>query len=97
MSNAREIIADAYSDMELNAISADDAVSAIIARLTAAGFRILAPDELDPVTVERCAQVVEHDDRHAPARDSRYAPDWLHHARRKAAELRTLTGGNNGR
>lgn len=25
-------------------------------RLTAAGYRILGPDELDPVTVERCAR-----------------------------------------
>lgn len=55
--SAREIIADAYRDMELNAISADDAVSAIMARLNAAGYRILAPGELDRETLERAAEV----------------------------------------
>lgn len=56
---AREIIGEAYSDMELNAISADDAVSAILARLTAAGYRLLAPGDLDKVTLERCAEVAD--------------------------------------
>lgn len=55
----REIIAEAYRGMDLNAISADDAVNAILARLNVAGYRILGPDDLDAKTVERCARLMD--------------------------------------
>lgn len=32
---------------------------AAIENLIAAGYRIVGPDEVDPVTVERCAQIAE--------------------------------------
>lgn len=67
--------------------------------LTAAGYRILAPGDLDPVTVERCAQEA---DEHSYARDI----DWWLTATKKdvsadacrsvATAIRSLQENKNG-
>lgn len=55
MSAAREIIArHAFGP----AGSADLCANRILRELTAAGYRILGPDELDTVTVERCERAI---------------------------------------
>lgn len=59
MTDAREIIADAYRDLELNAISPDESAVAITRALYLAGFRILGPDELDHESMERAARIAE--------------------------------------
>lgn len=58
-------------------------------RLTAAGYRILGPDEVDPVTRERCAQIVE---RSAPADTGKWCPyrSW---ALRSLPAIRSLGDG----
>jgi hypothetical protein len=56
--SAREIIATTYIEGktgEIGHLHAD----AIIQMLTAAGYRIVGPDEVDPVTVERCVAEME--------------------------------------
>lgn len=57
MSEAREIIA--YTIPGTNAELCQGLADAIINRLDAAGFRILGPDEPDPVTLEKCADEAE--------------------------------------
>lgn len=56
MSAAREIIARELLFVFLE--KATDKADAILAALDAAGCRILGPDELDTVTVERCAKAI---------------------------------------
>jgi len=63
---------------------------AAIEALTAAGFRILAPGELDPATVERCADFALNEFQ----RDFESPAGWREQF---ATAIRTLTGGNNGR
>lgn len=53
MTDAREIIALAIEPFVHHA---DDVTSVVISVLDAAGFRILGPDEVDSVTVERIAE-----------------------------------------
>lgn len=60
------------------------------AALTAAGFRIVGPGEVDPETVERCAEVVEEDNRTPLAKQSGHIPAWLKYARDRAAALRAM-------
>lgn len=65
MTDAREIIAekiqefrDPSPDSYISGVTysfADDLMDA----LTAAGFRILGPDEVDPVTLEKCVEVAD--------------------------------------
>lgn len=52
--SARDVIANRIAGP-----SAKNWANATIAALTAAGYRILGPDEIDPVTVERCIAIVE--------------------------------------
>lgn len=66
MTDAREIIAQEFRQAHRDTCYPDAstgeceiASSVIVASLTAAGFRILGPDEVDPVTVEKCAEVTE--------------------------------------
>lgn len=98
MSNAREIINAAC--IKVNQWRASTYVSKIMADIEAAGFRILAPDELDPATVERCAQVVEeHDEGHNSKTGERLVVPRNRGSISGlgyAAAIRTLTGGNNG-
>lgn len=54
MTDVREIIAK-----RIVGPKALDWADAVIEALHAAGYRILGPDEVDPVTVERCAEVAE--------------------------------------
>lgn len=70
----------------------DPAHATVIANLVSAGFRLVGPDELDPVTVERCAQVASGG---MPDNE----PGEYARGRLDAAErIRTLTtGGKNGR
>lgn len=63
MTDAREIIADAinslpddYSDFPPSEVIANKIANA----LNIAGFRILGPDEVDPVTVEKAAEAAEN-------------------------------------
>lgn len=72
----------------------DPAHATVIANLVSAGFRLVGPDELDPATVERCAQVVAARGPATQDMTSTMICDALDEA---AAALRTLTGGNNGR
>ena len=57
---------------------------AILCALSRAGFRILGPDEVDPVTVERCVEVAAATDPEKPA-------NWLHRREEIAAAIRTLS------
>lgn len=61
--SARDVMAQAICERWFcgNDRSADDETIARIASdaLTASGYRILAPGELDPETVERCAKVAD--------------------------------------
>ena len=57
MVDVREVIAEA---IPCNIVyGRPQAADEIIDALHAAGFRILGPDEVDPVTVEKCAEVTE--------------------------------------
>lgn len=68
-----------------------DLSDAILAALAAAGYRILAPGELDPVTIERCAAVAE----------ARVVGGYMHGAPEYvngpfiAAAIRSLNGGRD--
>lgn len=55
MTDAKEIIAQTLGHHPGWSRTTD----AILAALTAAGFRIVGPGEVDPVTVERCAEVAD--------------------------------------
>ena len=64
MTDAREIIAQefrlAHRDTCYPDASDDEceiAASVIVASLTTAGIRILGPDEVDQVTLEKCAEI----------------------------------------
>lgn len=59
MTDAREIIRIAAEDkMKFDGFSSYDEMAAhLIDALTASGFRILGPDEVDQVTVEKCAEI----------------------------------------
>ena len=57
---------------------------AILCALSRAGFRILGPDEVDPVTVERCVEVAAATDPEKPA-------NWLHRREEIAAAIRALS------
>jgi len=52
--SAREIIAKKLKDMGVHHV--DIGAGLLLSGLTAAGYRILGPDDIDPVTVERCAR-----------------------------------------
>lgn len=82
MSGVREIIA---RELRFSGRTA----SKIEQALTEAGFRFLGPDELDPVTVERCAQVVQ---ARGPATQDMTSTMICEALDEAAAELRTLTG-----
>lgn len=56
MTDAREIIALAIEPFVHHA---DDVTSVVINTLTAAGYRILGPDEVDPMTLEKAADAAE--------------------------------------
>lgn len=55
--------------------------SFVVRDLRSAGYRLLGPDELDPVTVERCAEVARMKAWNGATADQ------------IAAALRSLTGG----
>lgn len=57
MTDARAIIAKALADLP-GAPAYGDA-DAVLSALTTAGYRILGPDEVDPVTLEKCAAHLE--------------------------------------
>ncbi|WP_313031790.1 hypothetical protein [Brucella sp.] len=57
---------------------------AILCALSRAGFRILGPDEVDPVTVEMCVEVAAATDPEKPA-------NWLHRREEIAAAIRALS------
>lgn len=64
MTDAREIIAGAIADIypepaDASYSSALNASVRAIRHLTSAGYRILGPDEVDAVTVEKCATEME--------------------------------------
>ncbi|MCG7507107.1 hypothetical protein [Mesorhizobium retamae] len=97
--SARDVIAKAICQRWFggNDVDADDRAIARIAieALTAAGYRILGPDDLDKVTVERFRQEIE---RLTPHYQSQTATDA---GRRQILEhfdafsLRALTGGED--
>lgn len=106
MSGAREIIAQAFGLVHRNSCyphaSEDEcevAAGVIIGRLQFAGFRLLGPDEIDPVTVERAELACFHQRIRMPIpnetewdRGNNSAVDGC------IAAIRTLTtGGKNGR
>jgi hypothetical protein len=57
MTDARDIIA--YTIPGTNAELCFGLADAIVERLTAAGYRILGLDEVDPVTVEKAARIAD--------------------------------------
>lgn len=58
MTDAREIIASTYIEGRTEPVGPLHA-QAILAALTAAGFRIVGPGEVDKETVETCAEVAD--------------------------------------
>ena len=103
MSSARDAFIEKMQ-FEMGPVKAGEVFDGAVEAITAAGFRILAPDELDPATVERCAQVADEAAkdayRNAPAASYRSPEDEAlvrKTADRIAERIRTLTGGNNGR
>lgn len=56
--NARDVLTQAMADAGLDNVRDDDA-DFVIEALTAAGWRLVGPDEVDPVTVERCIAEME--------------------------------------
>lgn len=58
--SARDVIAHAI-DLRLSMVNAKITADAILDDLTAAGYRILAPGELDGETIERCVKAVNGD------------------------------------
>lgn len=54
--SARDVIAKAAWDAHRRCESYDQYAVRILTALTSAGFRILSPDEVDAVTVEKCAE-----------------------------------------
>lgn len=66
MTDAREIIAQTFRRAHRDTCYPDAtsgeceiAASAIVAAITSAGFRILGPDEVDQVTLEKAAEAAE--------------------------------------
>lgn len=60
--SAREIIANARHSHACDggySVAGGAAADAALAALTSAGYRILGPDEVDAVTVEKCTEVAE--------------------------------------
>lgn len=65
---AQEKIAWALIELEpITKKAADRYASAILAALTAGGYRIVGPDEVDPVTLEKCAEVAANWGSEIPA------------------------------
>lgn len=80
--SARDVIANRIAGP-----NAKNWADATIAALTAVGYRILGPDELDPVTAERCAAICD---------EAAETSDWIDgriEAKGLAAAIRTLTAG----
>lgn len=92
--SARDVVANA--DVEfLRGVPVHpgyEGANAILSALTAAGYRIIAPGELDPVTIERCAAIAI---RQAPATQDFADAPLQAQANRIATALRNL-GGQNG-
>lgn len=59
MTDAREIIESALRELLKKSRHKQPWGAAIISDLEVAGFRILRPDEVDQVTVEKCASHLE--------------------------------------
>lgn len=66
MTDAREIIAQEFRQAHRDTCYPDAstgeceiAASVIVASLTAAGFRIIGPNEVDPVTLEKAAALAD--------------------------------------
>lgn len=58
MSSAREVIAKQVRWGEVDRVSVEVAHN-VISALTAAGYRIIGPDELDDVTLEKAAEIAD--------------------------------------
>lgn len=85
--SARETIASVMwhnmpTAVSMNTVS--KTADAVLSALAKDGYRLLGPDELDPVTVERCAQTAYWQARNGATADQ------------IATTLRLLTGNGNG-
>lgn len=70
---------------------------AIISALTSAGYRILAPGELDATTVEACAKVADDEDgQFTWAGTTRVTNERQALASEIAAAIRSMKGQDNG-
>ena len=69
--SGREIIRDELLSRDVFTLAgADRYATAIVTALTAAGYRLIGPGEVDPVTVERCAEIARAAHiSHAPGLD----------------------------
>ena len=95
MSGAREIVTAA---IPCNIVyGRSQAASAILSALTAAGYRILAPGEVDRETVKRCAKVAKAHDKNRFVYGSRGSEEVYpsDSGKRIAAAIRTLTDGGH--
>lgn len=81
--SARDLLTRVMADAGLDNVRDDDA-DFVIEALTAAGWRLVGPDEVDPVTVERCAEI---------AQDGYFGPEVYSHGQRIAAAIRALASG----
>jgi len=88
MTDAREIIAKAVEEkLKIDGFSSyEEMAEHLTQALTTSGFRILGPDEVDPVTVEKCIRIVAGS---APDDTGKWCPyrSW---ALRSIPALRTL-------
>ena len=69
MTDAREIIAKAVEEkLKIDGFSSyEEMAEHLTQALTTSGFRILGPDEVDPVTVEKAAEVAANWGSEIPA------------------------------
>lgn len=65
--------------------------------LTAAGWRLVGPGEVDAETVERAAEIAEAERRSVLAITAGYTPIWQHQARNIAVAIRTLSSSQGAR
>jgi hypothetical protein len=90
MTAPREIIAKAISGTPFPSPRIFRRVEGAISELTAAGYRILGPDDLDPVTLERAAS--EYEKHNKIGREWAPGSFWGSVAREGAARVRSLKG-----
>ena len=82
--SARDLIAD---ELDKAFCPSEPWADAIVKQLTAAGWRLVGPDEVDPVTVERTL------DAAGDYMGGQYGNTALHHPTDRARAIRAIASG----